>query len=56
MNNRQLCFGLLSGLIVMMIGLVLALDNIIPWTLSLTGAAIFALNIAVWTLHRQSTE
>ncbi|SJZ39621.1 hypothetical protein SAMN02745127_00006 [Oceanospirillum multiglobuliferum] len=56
MNNKQLSFGLLSGLIVMIIGLVLALDNIIPWTLSLTGAAIFVLNIAVWVLHRQTME
>lgn len=56
MNNRQLYFGLLSGFTVMMAGLLLALDNIIPWSLCLTGAAICVLNLSFWNIRRQPIE
>lgn len=54
MTNRQLIFGLISGLIIALSGAFLAKEDVIPWLLSLSGSAMIVLNLAVWAMTRKS--
>jgi len=56
MTNRQLIFGLISGLVIALSGAFLAKEDVIPWLLSMAGSAMIVLNLAVWLMTRKSRQ
>ncbi|MBB1489416.1 hypothetical protein [Oceanospirillum sediminis] len=56
MTNRQLIFGLISGLVIAISGAFLAKENVITWLLSMAGSAMIVLNLIVWLMTRKSQQ